>query len=520
MHLDDEILLRRIDGELEPEPLARANGHLLACPACAARSASLEGETALLRAALEERASEAAAPVFGWRGAISLAAAGGVTAAALYAPWPAPISFLVERLCGPLSTALTFLGTTLSLAALADGLRELARLGVSTLLLGLLIAALARGARTRAAATAALLPVLALLPADADAFVLYREDEPYVLAAGQVLDDDLLVVSDGARIDGELRGDLILFAREVSIGGRVVGDVLGAARRLRIDGTVEGDVRVCGERIELQGSVTDLSAAASVIAVQQGAQIRGSLAAGAAVVTVHGAVGRNMLAGASVIDLGAPVGGDALLAGRQLEIGDAARIAGFTRYYGAGEVDVAPGAQLARSLEQVPVEWERARPPGERALWFVLRWGAAVAFGFAWLLVAPSALALVVEQADRVGASLLTGVVALVATPLVATVLAITLIGLPIGILTLAAYLGALYAAQIFVSHWIAQQTFGDPAGTAEATLRLALGLLGLHVLAQIPYAGAAVRMVVLLWGLGAGALALGHSVTGRYRDV
>ncbi len=523
MHADDQVLLRRIDGELEPERLALVESHLRECAGCAGRAALLAGETELLRAALAEQPGEATLPArsFGSRELLALAGAFAVSAAAFHAPWPEPLASIASTVASFLSTSWTLAGSSLAWPLLAELAAALPRLGILTLLLGLLAGAGARATRARAATTVLLLLAVAA-GSPARAAVLHTGDEPFVLRAGLVLDDDLVAATDNVRIEGELRGDLMTMARQVTITGRVHGDVLGAIRELNVDGTVDGDVRVLGEQIHVAGHVKSLSAGASLVEVLDGARVDGSVAAGAALVRLQGAVARNVFAGGSRIEMRAPIGGDARFAARELLIAEGARIPGVARYYGPGEPEVAPGAELANPLEitRADFDFDRSPGPAQRALWFTLRWGAAVAFGIAWLLIAPGALRAVIDHADRVGISMLIGLVAVVATPLVALVLAATLIGLPVGLVTLWAYVSALYAAQLFVAYWLARRTFGDPAGPMEAMLRLALALLVLHALAQIPYAGGAVRLVVLLWGLGAAVLALGHSVTGRYREV
>lgn len=522
MHLSDDLLLRRIDGELDAEEQERAEAHLAACPSCSDRGSSLSAETDLLQAALAADASELALGVrarLGWREATAVLAALGVGGTALNAPWPVPLAAFADWAEGLLASWLALGAAALPWSLVASAGAGLARLAITTLLLGAGFATLVRAPRGTTAAALALGLLLAAYPHAAHALVFHRGEGAFLLAEGEVLDDDLVVVTGSARIDGDLRGDLVLAAADASIGGRIGGDVIGAVRRLSIDGTVEGDVRVVGESVELRGSVLrSLSAGASVVEVSESGRVGGSLAAGAALVRVQGPVGRNVMAGANTLALRAPIGGDALLVAERLELGAGTRIQGAARYYGTGQVETSPEAVLAQPLEVVVFEMDRRRSTRERVLWFALRFGAAFVLGLCWLLIAPSSLRTVAEQANRVGASLLVGLAALLATPLLAIAIGFTVVGIPVGVLALGGYAATLYAAQVFVAHWAARRLFGDAATTLEAVLRLALALFALHVLAQLPLAGGALRLIVLLWGLGAATLALIVSVVGRYR--
>jgi hypothetical protein len=81
---------------------------------------------------------------------------------------------------------------------------------------------------------------------------------------------------------------------------------------------------------------------------------------------------------------------------------------------------------------------------------------------------------------------------------------AVTLVGLPVGLTVLFLYVLALYGGQVFVGAYLGKEILGPPASQSQSLGQLALGLALIHAVGYVPYVGAVVSFVVLLWGLGA----------------
>src|ERR1700679_3337414 len=92
----------------------------------------------------------------------------------------------------------------------------------------------------------------------------------------------------------------------------------------------------------------------------------------------------------------------------------------------------------------------------------------------------------------------------LVATPVLALILAITIVGLGVSISLAFLYVVSIYAAQTFVGAWVGAKLMGEAASTGAAAGRLALGLALLRIVKQVPYAGGFIAFFALIWGLGA----------------
>jgi len=97
------------------------------------------------------------------------------------------------------------------------------------------------------------------------------------------------------------------------------------------------------------------------------------------------------------------------------------------------------------------------------------------------------------------------GILSLILIPLIIILLFITLIGFPIGILLLIAYIFAIYIAGIFssvvIGHWILKK-IGKP--DISLIWALLIGFLVYKLLSWVPFVGWVFTLIVFLWAFGA----------------
>jgi hypothetical protein len=120
---------------------------------------------------------------------------------------------------------------------------------------------------------------------------------------------------------------------------------------------------------------------------------------------------------------------------------------------------------------------------------------------------------------EETGWSGLVGVLTLILLPLAIGLLAITLVGLPLGLFLLLALplmlLLGLSAAGFGVGEFLLNRT-GEPRSVGARVLMLLVGLLVLALVALIPYAGPAVVALAAVFGFGAAL----RAIRGRLRPV
>jgi phosphate-selective porin len=73
-----------------------------------------------------------------------------------------------------------------------------------------------------------------------------RTGEDVVIAAGEVIEDDLYVSAVTFTLDGTVQGDLIVVDQIITINGTVEGDLIAAGQAIIVNGTVMDDIRISG----------------------------------------------------------------------------------------------------------------------------------------------------------------------------------------------------------------------------------------------------------------------------------
>ena len=351
-----------------------------------------------------------------------------------------------------------------------------------------------------------LLPVIAAiaLAAPAEAAVMRAGDE-VIVPPGETIDDDLYVAGGDVTIDGRVTGDLVIAGGTLTINGRVDGDVLAAGGQVRLNGPVGESVRAAGGDLRFAGAIAgDLLGMAGSLRTTPQAAIAGESYLMGGDLRLDGQLGQALEARAGSLALGGSVGGPARLYAERLAVGEGARIAGPLRMETETEAPIAAGATVGGEIQRNTIEREEGA--GGLAGWVI---GFLMA-----LLVGLTALWLVPGAADRSsrlavrspGQRFLIGFLTLLVAPVAAVLAMITVVGIPLGLLLLAAFAAALYLSQLVVA-WTAgrkllegrvdMQGFGGRAGA------LALGLLIVYLLRAIPVVGVIVTLAIVMWGLG-----------------
>ena len=141
-----------------------------------------------------------------------------------------------------------------------------------------------------------------------------------------------------------------------------------------------------------------------------------------------------------------------------------------------------------------------------------LFWGSAFLVGLAFILFAPGIVSEAVRSSDRFATAFGFGSLLMIAVPVVAVILCVTLVGIGLGIASLLLYLIGIYSGQCFVGAWLGEKMLGAGTGTSALIGRLALGLLVIRILRLVPFAGGLLLAVVTVWGFGALIVALYHA--------
>ncbi len=148
-----------------------------------------------------------------------------------------------------------------------------------------------------------------------------RTGEDVVIAAGEVIEDDLYVSAATFTLDGTVKGDLAVAAQTITINGTVEGDLMAAGQAVIINGTVMDDVRISGATLFVGEGASigdDLLSAGYSLETRSGSAVGGSLAFAGGQALLAGDVSHNVFAATGGLELRGKVGGNV-----KAEVGEA-----------------------------------------------------------------------------------------------------------------------------------------------------------------------------------------------------
>ncbi|MBI2942091.1 MAG: polymer-forming cytoskeletal protein [Chloroflexi bacterium] len=382
--------------------------------------------------------------------------------------------------------------------------------------------------RIRWALTSVLLlaALTALLAGPAGA-VETRADSLVYVGPNEVIDGDLMAFGESVTIDGTVNGDVFAAAQSVTINGAVAGDLLAASQHVAVAGRIGGDVRAASQYLTVTGVVAhNLTAAAQFLSLTPSGQIGGSWMSAGATTTLDGTVGRDVTVSGDRLDIRGRVGRDVQATVDALAIAPSAQVRGGLTYTSWEPQPVPPGTVAGEVAHRPrPAERQRAESPVSFLSLIWLAGNLILGVLLVWLLPRPAmALRTAIDRGPLL--SLGIGLVALIGGPLIAILLAITLVGLPLALLTLVAYLLGLLVGWIItgyaLGHLIGRLVERQWHRRVAEGWLVMVGLLALYLLTLVPYLGGLVALVAILLGLGAwvlGSLALFRISAARLED-
>lgn len=327
----------------------------------------------------------------------------------------------------------------------------------------------------------------------------------------QQFGDDLYLSGGRVTMQRAVPGDAVVAGGRVSVTGDVSGDALVAGGEVSIESDIGQDLYAAGGDVRVAGAVGESARlAGGRVTIAPDAEIAGAVTVAAGDVTVDGHVRGYALISAGRTQINGRIDGDLRVMGGELALGPNAVVQGRLEHHSATPARIAPGAQVQGGVNEAP-----AAEPAEHVtggLWMVAVWLVG------WIVAGAVLIGLAPRASRRVTQALrehtlvapLLGVALLVGLPVLALLLLITVVGIPLGLLT-----GLLLLALLLLGGLATAVALGDavaerkaPARTWQRIVATALALILLFALGMLPYVGWLVWLLALLFGVGAIVLA------------
>ncbi|KPK13676.1 MAG: hypothetical protein AMJ62_14765 [Myxococcales bacterium SG8_38] len=518
------------DGELPEEEIHRVAAHLEGCADCRALAASLERENEVLREVLGEEEAMPLSPPAGSLAAGSHATSSSTSASrwvygAIASAALAPLMLdFAWRATPSLPAGLGWLGNLGGAGGVFSLSRVLVELTVGgedmlissfgfAVTLFFVIGSIGVVALRRPAVGAAAGVALALLaslapPSPVHAAELRFEKEGTVkVDAGESIDDTVFLSGKTAIVAGTVQGDVFAAAERVEITGTVHGNVYGVGQSVTITGEVGGNVHAAGKTVEVDTRVggSGFLAGQNVILTEGSELSYGGFLAGETV-RAKGRISRDAYFAAETMEISGSVERTVRGYAGQLSVSSSASI--------GGDIEVTVPAEDAAQIDEgatvngatvIDVDAKHEH----RAFLYPGFYFGVLAKALALLLLGVLAVTLfpslrppVPESGKEVLREMAIGFVILLATPVAMVLVALTVIGIPIAIVTGMAYAVLLYASTLAVAYFAAQRL---PAAldNRRLVLRTGLSLLVVLFVLEVPLVGPGLSFLVHIFGVG-----------------
>lgn len=333
--------------------------------------------------------------------------------------------------------------------------------------------------------------------------------------AGRVVNDNFVRYAEEIVIDGDISGDLIVGAFELTVNGNVDGDVIAAAETITINGDVAGNVRIAATTVEINGTVgKNANIFGGTILLNESAAIGWTLAFFAGTINVNSFVGGNIYGYGGNVTLNSEVGSNVTILLDELgqvTLESAAEIGGDLTYRSDTDAVISSGATIGGdTVHNMPF----ADVIGAQQF-LKISWLFAKVIGlFSLLLIGTLLVSLLRKKTLEVTSAMwnkptptiLWGLLILIATPIAAIIISLTIIGIPLAIILIGTYALLIYVSTIFVGVLVGEKMLNanrEEDKRVSIIWTMMLGTFILYVIASVPYVGWIFSLIITTLFLG-----------------
>lgn len=345
-----------------------------------------------------------------------------------------------------------------------------------------------------------------------------RTQETVRVAASETINDDLYVAAGDFDLDGTANRDVFAAAGRVNLRGSVFGSLTITGGEIDITGSVGRSARVAGGDVVINGTIGgDLLILGGSITLGPDSLIQGDVRVFGGKLDQQGMIRGDLGGSLTTLSLAGEVTGDTNIDVQNLNVTEQAELAGSLTYVSPSQADIADRSSVGGRVDHDrPSPW--GANSGFRGRFFspLLRIVWMLSAGVLLVALAPRLMSAVGRNMRRPWRAVLVGIASMVAIPLVSVLLMTTIVGLPIGVILLIAFVMALYLSQAFVGQrlgmLILPRSWNDGSrGYLLLAMTIGVVVLGALRFIPIPYATTVVNIVVAVTGLGAAVLLLGQ---------
>ncbi|QEK13116.1 polymer-forming cytoskeletal protein [Crassaminicella thermophila] len=352
---------------------------------------------------------------------------------------------------------------------------------------------------------------IAVFAEDKDENMIIREDE--------VVNSDLFFEGDSVKNMGTVKGDIFVASGEFENTGHVLGDILLVAGNSKISGRVDGDLRIGTGNLNITGEIgKNVTSFSGNLILEEGAAIDGNLNAFLGNIVINGIIGGDFRGSADDIKINGKIKGDVILETENLIFGPNAKIDGNLVYNAPKKIEIKNGIVSGNIIykpygKKIGIE-EKNIKKGFNLL-NILRKGIPILsyliIGTILVLVFSNFMKKTSTMIDKKPwHSLGIGIVGFIVIPIASILIMITVVGIPIGVISLILYGLLLYLAKIPAALLIGQKLLRNES---KLLIKMIIGLIILSFVSFIPYLGKFISFMAIIFGIGSYLLNLKEAI-------
>lgn len=344
------------------------------------------------------------------------------------------------------------------------------------------------------------------------------------VTVGDQIGGDVLAAAGAVRAKGEIAGEMTAVGGDVELDAAIAGDLLALGGKVEAAGRIDGDAKLSGGRVEVKAQIGgNLMMAGGRLILEPDAVVKGKTWVVGGRIDIDGRIEKELRAAGRRVIIAGEVLGNVHVDAIELEILSGAKIHGKLFYRAPHKAEIHEGATILGDVAYVQSE-----QPSHMVGSVLAAAGGIVLLLLAALTILGAAQVLLFPEHSIKSARLGRaspwrtfgiGFAVLVVTPIAAVILLSTVIGIPLGLVVLAAYLvlaslGLGNAALLVGRQGLAWLGRNWDSGAWGRIGLVVIGLLIIAIIGLIPVLGAIAVLAAISIGIGASAVQLARHRT------
>lgn len=340
----------------------------------------------------------------------------------------------------------------------------------------------------------------------------FKTADQVSVAQGDAINDDLYIGGGSISMAGNVVGDLLVGGGNILINGPVSGDVVAAGGTINILSDIGDDVRIAGGNILIQGKIKgDLFIGGGQVQVS-GNGIDGDVLIAGGIVRLETPVSGDVRIAGGEVYINAPVSGNININADKITFGSRAIVSGNFQYKSPSAAIMESGSSVAGK-----VDFQKKEIKGKKFLAgigiiaalikFLMILLGALLVGFAFpKYVNKFVSSAYVNPWKNIGI----GFLSLIVIPIIAVVLMVSIVAIPIGILTAIGYVAiiiwSVFLAPVLLGSLLRRWYKKDEI--YEISLKTIIaGVIAISAISIVPILGGIIKFGLFLFAFGSSVI-------------